>query len=271
MRLLKLMLVVGAVFAVAVVSWAGPVVAPSFLGPSGALLTPNTEVNDLNTVDVGGHVMLIDPGDSTLTIVKANICVLKKLEITPTYVSLDADTGNEQVGGLKSDGYGGYHHGLRLEDLDEFTVSAKYQIWREPASKLGFAIGAIDLAGQIYPNIPYYMVASKTCNKIVPGQPWRWNWGVAFGTSDVFFVNEPSGCGCRHHHHHGNDKDDSHFFTSLEAGVADWCALVAEVGEQDFNYGARFVPVKNLRIDVASVSLYNDSQFVVGASYHITF
>ena len=253
MRLLKLTSVVGAVLAVAAVSWAGPVIAPSFLGPSGALMTPNTEVNDLNTLDVGAHVMWIEPvaGDATLTVAKMNVCVLKDLEITPTYSALEWDWP-----------------GPGSDSSDDFTVSAKYQIWQEPSDKLGLAIGAIDLAGQIYPNIPYYFVVSKTCNKIIPDRPLRWNWGAAFGTSDVFFVHES--CDLRSHPGR-REKDDSHFFTSMEAEVADWCALIAEVAEEDFNYGARFVPVDNLRIDVGSVSLYGESQFVVGAAYHIEF
>ena len=111
--------------------------APSILGPTGALITPTTQVNT-ETYSLGFH-WLADTIDAA---VKLNVSPIEKLELGVTYIDPDGPASDETI------------------------FNAKFLVAPEDDDSPAVAVGVWDLTDEI--DQTWYGVVSKTIDGEIP-------------------------------------------------------------------------------------------------------
>jgi len=205
--------------------------APSFLGYTGVLVTPNTALVGEDAIDLGIHN--IPDADwvgtnASLTPFTGTFGPADNLEITAALFTLE--NGDE----------------------DEFTFHMKYGILSEPEDEASLAVGLVDILEQLGDSVPIYVALSKDLSTNLEAQgPVPVTIGLLFADDPGLLVGD-------------DDVDEVQFFASVTGEVSEDVILMAEVLEEEFNFGARFNVTDAVNIDIGSVF----DEFMWGVSYH---
>ena len=119
--------------------------APSILGPTGAILTPNTATVGDSRWNVGYHFWTSKDGQTDIHTAKINVGLGPAAEVGVAFFNYDYPE------------YAGMDY--RLDD-DEVIWSFKLRVWDETETDPGVAIGVIDVGDQI--DLTAYLVVEKT-------------------------------------------------------------------------------------------------------------
>jgi hypothetical protein len=207
--------------------------APSFLGYTGVLATPNTQLVGEDSVDLGIHSMpdaSFLMGSPTVTPFTATFGATDNVEITAAFISRSGGSGD-----------------------DDFTFHLKYAVLNEPNDEVGLAVGLIDVLDQLGNSVPIYVALSKDLSGKVA------NCGPVPLTIGLMFADEPpplvSGT---------SSADEIQFFASATADIHEAVTALVEVLDDQLNFGVRFNVENDVHVDVGSMR----DEFVWGVSYH---
>jgi hypothetical protein len=225
--------------------------APSILGATGVLVTPNAEVVGKGALEVGAHFAdgnVPFVGEAELGVYKGTVGLSERLELTGALVSVE----REATVGAAGTGVGRRQNGPRKMDDDELTVHVKYKLVSPPGEGCCVAVGVMDLFQEVADPILYAAVG-RTAGDTEAGER------LVRATAGLAFANDIGGSG-----------DDEEFFSSLEAELSDRLMALLEFFGDDVSFGGRFC-IGDLNVDVASVESGGGREFVFGGAYRLSW
>ncbi len=220
--------------------------APSFLGDTGLILTPNARTADRHTALPHWHSMTGTVGEykgnssSNWDAAGVLVGLTDRLELYLGYFSFD-DRPFARVSSRQN----GFSH---FEGENSFVAHIKAQALREPDDCFDLAIGVRNLGlDDGYGKDPTaYVVGTKTVSgSEEDGKYVRVSLGLQMANEDDFFNEEywPGSDG---------DFDENSIFGSAEWRLNRHVAVMAEVqevGSSVVNYGARLNPCESIAVD----------------------
>jgi len=205
--------------------------APSFLGYTGVLATPNTALVGEDSVDLAIH-----------NVPNADF-FRNGASLTPFTASFGLADNVELTAGLFAVENGGD---------DEFTFHLKYGILSEPEDEVSLAVGLVDILEELGDSVPLYLALGKDLGSDLQAN------GPVPVTIGLLFADDPGVL------MGDEDVDEVQFFASVTGDVNEHVTLMGEVLEEEFNWGARFNVTDDVHIDVGSIF----DEFMWGVSYH---
>ena len=191
--------------------------APSILGPTGVILTPNAQTVGDCRWNVGYHFWQSKDGSTDINTVKANVGLGPNAEVGAAYFNYDYPSA-----------YTYPYYPYNSYDDSETIWSFKYRFWNETETDPGVAAGVIDVGDQI--DLTAYLLVSKTFMRH-SSLPISLTVGWGSGSSEMH-----------------------HFFGSGVFHVLPTLDVLTELDHRDFNYGLRWWPWKNVNVDVGALS-----------------
>ncbi len=250
-----------AVSAGPVVQTQGPIrgyerpVAPSLLGPTGAIVTPTMDTVGDEKWQVGFHYWQPDDEywlDSDYEEMDADVWAPKVNFGLGPYVEVGVAYFNVSDDGLTWPGGEGPPVPFNV-DMDETIVNLKIKLAEEGPTNPGFAVGLIDLGDQI--DFKAYAVLGKTFfrNSSVPI-----TLNIGAGSGDDQKWSEDALVAL---------KSLDGFFGSLTIHITPNLQVMAEYDSEEDNYAVRWWPWNGLSIEGGII----DDDFFAGLAYRGSF
>jgi len=224
---LKIILPLAALLVLALSPSAGA--APSVLGTSGNILTPDDTIVAPGGVNFGYHAITDFAGGSdTLNIYCANIGLLPKLEVGAAVVT---NGGSEVI------------------------INGKYRILSEGEGRPAVTVGLVDAGAQLTHRRGAYILLSKNLTTFAEeladkiSRPLRGHLGIGNGAVKDVFV--------------GLDWTLAPKFSLMAEYISD-SELTGSDGEALLNAGIRYALTKEWRLDLGMIDF---EDFTFGASY----
>ena len=223
MRVLIVLVVLCLVMAVSVQA------APSYLGPTGNILTPDTLTAPAKGFDIGYHFLSDTFGsDVDRSIVHGNIGLTPAIEVGLSWVD---------------DNHGG-------SGDSDLSVNGKWRFLEETATGPALAVGVLDLTSDAFDNNDpsFYFVVSKNLTAVAEdvangqSKPLRGTLGIGGGFYDGIFA-------------------------ALDWTLAPQLSVMAEytqAGDNLFSGGVRWAATPEIRLDAALIDF---TDFGAGISY----
>ena len=201
------------VLAIGATAWA----APSVLGPSGNILTPDDTILASGAFNLAYHGISLD--NDTVSFFSANIGLFPNLEVGATV----ATDGNTDV-----------------------LVNAKYRVLTEAASRPAVTVGVIDIGQQLTPDSGFFILLSKSLTPMVESAteksvgPVRGHLGFGSGALMTIFA--------------ALDWTATPKLTIMAEIISD---SQFGGNDSLFNFGARYALANNIRLDLGVIDLDN--------------